>query len=168
LSIGRVTAADGYWEWENDQGGRSWSLTKEVRAVTPVSQIPLKETSARKAGVPIPRQTVEVAATGRTSRRERGRVLRYAALGLATVGIGTALGLGAVNALDTGSLQSDVTALRTDVTTLQDQVSGLRVELARRDYGYSVEREHLAQAPTAADYGYSVEREHLAQAPTIP
>ncbi len=134
--------------------------------MTPVSQIPLKKTSAGRTSVPVPRQSTDATTTAPTTAPRRRRVLRYGAAGLATIGLGTALGLGAMNAIDGGARSDDMTALQSDVATLQNQVSGLRVELIRRDAGYSLDREHLAQAPTPADYGYSLDREHLAQAPT--
>ncbi|HEU4913321.1 MAG TPA: hypothetical protein VFV76_15640 [Actinomycetes bacterium] len=89
------------------------------------------------------------------------KVVRWTAVGLAGIGVGAALGLGAVNSNDVDSLRSDVSTLQSELTVAQDTINGLRADLIGERSGYSLEREHLAQKPVSYKFVY----EHLARAP---
>jgi hypothetical protein len=86
-----------------------------------------------------------------------------AAAVLLAFGVGLGIGLFVMNG-DIDSLQDDVASLQTDLGAAQDQLGDLRTDVIMLQSGYSLEREHLAQAPeTPLSLGNL--NEHLAQAP---
>lgn len=53
-------------------------------------------------------------------------MVRWTAVGLAGVGIGAALGLGAANSNDVNSLRPDVSTLQSELTVAQDTSNGCK------------------------------------------
>jgi predicted PurR-regulated permease PerM len=90
------------------------------------------------------------------------RIVAVAAVLLAFA-VGLGIGLFVVNG-DIDSLQDDVASLQTDLRAAQDQLGDLRTDVITLRSGYSLEREHLAQAP-GAPISLGNLNEHLAQAP---
>jgi hypothetical protein len=73
------------------------------------------------------------------------------------------LGLGLLFGYTT--LSSDIEALKDDVASLEADVGTLNSDLVWLESGYSLTREHLAQAPAEASLSLGAVNEHLAQTP---
>ena len=122
--------------------------------MTVLQEPPVREITARQAVAP-PVTPVRKA-------RIWPRIVAAAAVLLA-FGVGLGIGLFVMNG-DIDSLQDDVASLQTDLGAAQDQLGDLRTDVIMLQSGYSLEREHLAQAPeTPLSLGN--QNEHLAQAP---
>lgn len=85
------------------------------------------------------------------------------AAALLVFGLGLGAGL-AVNNGDIDALRDDVAALQIDLQTARDQLSDVRTDVIMLRSGYSLEREHTAQAPELS-LSLGMLKEHLAQAP---
>jgi hypothetical protein len=109
-----------------------------------------------------PEVAVPVTAGPTTGKPTWHKVVRWSAVGLAGVGVGVALGMGAVNTSDVDGLRSDVSTLQSDLATTQARLHSVNLQLIEARSGYSLAGEHLAQAPALS---LGLQNEHLAQAP---
>jgi hypothetical protein len=126
----------------------------EVSVMTVLQEPPVRDVTAQ--------QTVAPRAMPVRTARIWPRIVAVAAILLA-FGVGLAIGLFVMNG-DIDSLQDDVASLQTDLGAAQSQLGELRTDVIMLKSGYSLEREHLAQAPgTPLSLGNL--NEHLAQAP---
>ena len=123
--------------------------------MTVLQEPPIREVTAQPTAAP--------PVTPVSEARIWPRVVAVAAVLLA-FGVGLAIGLFVVNG-EIDSLQDDVASLQTDLQVAQDQIGDLRMDVIMLESGYSLEREHLAQAPDTGTVSLGNLNEHLAQAP---
>lgn len=110
--------------------------TLEVREMMAIKEPPIREAPTRPAA------TTHVT----TARRARFWLwIAGVAAALIAVGVGVLIGL-TLNSGEIESTQADVASLQTDMLRAQEEVSGLRLDMVMLKSGYSLEREHLAQA----------------------
>jgi hypothetical protein len=121
--------------------------------MTIIKEAPIREGAARPAEAP--------AVTPARETRLWPRILAVAVV-LIALAAGVVAGL-AINNGAIDDLRADVESLEVDLQATRDQLTDVRLDLLAETSGYSLEREHLAQA---YDTGLSLGmiKEHLAQA----
>lgn len=122
--------------------------------MTVLQEPPMREVTAQ--------QTVAPPVTPVRKAKIWPRIVAAAAVLLA-FGVGLAIGLFVMNG-DIDSVQDDVASLQTDLGAAQDQIGDLRTDVIMLEAGYSLVREHVAQAPEPP-LSLGNLNEHLAQAP---
>ncbi len=121
--------------------------------MTITKEAPVREGPAQTAEPPLMSPTRET--------RLWPRILAVAVV-LVALAAGVVAGL-AINNSAIDDLRSDVESLQVDLQATREQLTDVRLDLLAQTSGYSLDREHLAQA---YDTGLSLGmiKEHLAQA----